>query len=146
MSVKDNHEKCCPGCGNDHALYVTGTVEVKLCSDGGTDQRGDVEWDGDSTMYCSSCGHSADASYFEWDSDHPHWPDDDDDDDHDYDHDCECDVCTEYRNSIEEVEIDDETTQPQGRIGLVHEHTLDQYRRAIEASGVLKSIDTTEGE
>jgi queuine/archaeosine tRNA-ribosyltransferase len=68
--------------------------------------------------------------------------DEDEDEEHEYDHDCQCDACIEYRDEIAAAN----EPEPEGRIGLVHEHTLDQYRQAIEKSGVLKSIDTTEGE
>lgn len=148
MGVKEYHAKCCPSCGDDSRLVVDATTRVKLLRDGAED-LGDHDWNGDSYMSCRSCGHDADASEFEWDSDHPHWPtDDDEDDDELHDDDCECSDCEEARADSERIAqmLKDEAAKQQGRIGLVHEHTLDDMRRAIEKSGVLKSIDTTEGE
>lgn len=147
MGVKEYHDKCCPGCGEDDKLYVDFTGRAKLTRNG-TEDVGDHDWDGSSYMSCGRCSWSGEASEAEWDSDHPHWPTDDDEDDEPHDDDCECDACEETRADNERITkmLQDEAAKEQGRIGLVHEHTLDQYRQAIEKSGVLKSIDTTEGE
>jgi len=69
-SSGNQFDKACPKCGEDDQLAVVASMWVRLLPDG-TDPQADGlpdynhEWDEDSTMTCTACGHSANAGDFE---------------------------------------------------------------------------------
>jgi hypothetical protein len=44
----------CPDCGNEESFRIAGTALFTVTDDG-TEDHGDVEWDGDSHAECTLC-------------------------------------------------------------------------------------------
>ena len=53
----------CPECEQDDCFYIQAEAMFTVTDDG-TECEGDVEWDNNSTIRCSSCAHSGKVAEF----------------------------------------------------------------------------------
>ena len=58
----------CPGCGKNDRLQVSILTSANLTQDDDnfeTEVEGDHEWDNDSTMWCTACGHTGTSGQYD---------------------------------------------------------------------------------